>query len=38
VRTWLYRFGGERGSEGGFWRKATGLLRFAEEGGELAIG
>jgi len=36
VRDLLYRFGGERGPEGGFWRKATGLLRFADEGGELS--
>jgi hypothetical protein len=31
----VYRWGAERGPEGGFWRKATGLLRFAEEGGDL---
>ncbi len=37
VRTMMYRFGSERGPEGGFWRKATGLLRFAEEGGDLAV-
>jgi hypothetical protein len=36
VRDLIYRFGGERGPEGGFWRKATGLLRFADEGGELS--
>ena len=36
VRDFLYRFGGARGPEGGFWRKATGLLRFADEGGELS--
>jgi hypothetical protein len=36
VRKVVYRWGSERGPEGGFWRKATGLLRFAEEGGDLA--
>jgi len=36
VRRAVYRWGAERGPEGGFWRKATGLLRFAEEGGDLA--
>ncbi len=37
VRSMVYRWGTERGPEGGFWRKATGLLRFAEEGGDLAV-
>lgn len=36
VRSMVYRWGADRGPEGGFWRKATGLLRFAEEGGDLA--
>ncbi len=36
VRGMAYRWGTGRGPEGGFWRKATGLLRFAEEGGDLA--
>ena len=36
IRSLLYKWGSERGPEGGFWRKATGLLRFAEEGGDLA--
>jgi len=36
VRSAVYRWGAERGPEGGFWRKATGLLRFADEGGDLA--
>ncbi len=36
VRSLLYRWGSERGPEGGFWRKGVGLLRFAEEGGDLA--
>jgi hypothetical protein len=37
VRRLAYRWASDRGPEGGFWRKATGLLRFAEEGGDLAL-
>ncbi len=37
VRKLVYRWAAQRGPEGGFWRKATGLLRFAEEGGDLAL-
>lgn len=36
LRRALHGWGDERGPDGGFWRKATGLLRFAEEGGDLA--
>ena len=35
VRALVYRWAAERGPEGGFWRKGVGLLRFAEEGGDL---
>ncbi len=35
LRRIVHGFGDERGPDGGFWRKATGLLRFAEEGGDL---
>lgn len=34
VRRALVRLGSGRGPEGGFWRKAIGLLQFAEEGGD----
>jgi len=37
VRRLAYRWAADRGPEGGFWRKATGLLRFAEEGGDLTM-
>jgi len=37
VRQLAYRWAADRGPEGGFWRKATGLLRFAEEGGDLTM-
>jgi hypothetical protein len=32
VRAWFYRRAERRGAEAAFWRKAAGLLRFAEEG------
>ncbi|MGH7788200.1 MAG: hypothetical protein ACRERC_15115 [Candidatus Binatia bacterium] len=35
LRALLARWAAVRGSHDGFWRKAGGLLRFAEEGGEL---
>jgi hypothetical protein len=33
VRAWLLRWADRQGEEAVFWRKAAGLLRFAEEGG-----
>jgi len=33
VRAFLYRWADKRGADDVFWRKAAGLLRFAEEGG-----
>lgn len=33
LRTGVYRWARRHGTEGAFWRKAAGLLRFAEEGG-----
>jgi len=35
TRRALTRFADARGPRGGFWQKAMGLLRFAEEGGDL---
>jgi len=35
ARRALTRFADGRGPRGGFWQKAVGLLRFAEEGGDL---
>jgi len=33
VRGWFHQWSARRGAEAVFWRKADGLLRFAEEGG-----
>jgi hypothetical protein len=33
VRALLYRWAERRGADDVFWRKAAGILRFAEEGG-----
>jgi hypothetical protein len=35
IRSLVSRYAQGRGPEGGFWRKALGLMRFAEAGGEL---
>lgn len=35
VRRTVLHWSAGRGPEGGFWRKASGLLQFAEEGGDL---
>lgn len=35
ARAWFCRYAEARGAASGFWRKALGLLRFAEAGGEL---
>lgn len=37
VRSLVYRRAERRGAGATFWRKAAGVLRFAEEGGELAV-
>jgi hypothetical protein len=33
VRAGIYRYADRYGAEGAFWKKAAGLLRFAEDGG-----